>query len=133
ILNGQDPSNFIISYHLTLQDAQNIFNEITNPSSYTGFDGQIIYVSVQDLSNDDGEIAITNFSLVVGEGPIVLDFPDVTTCDFYALPPLPNGNYYQAPNGVGLIPISQLITSSMTIFVYESNGICSDESNFFVT
>ncbi|RAR74074.1 choice-of-anchor L domain-containing protein, partial [Flavobacterium aciduliphilum] len=50
ILNGQNPNNYEINYHLNLTDAQNINNPILNPTNYHGTNGQVIYASIQDLT-----------------------------------------------------------------------------------
>lgn len=50
ILNGQDPVNYEIGYFLTLTDAQNQSNPIANLNSYNGFNGQEIFVSIEEMN-----------------------------------------------------------------------------------
>ena len=50
ILNGQNPSDYEIYYFNTLADAQNVANPISNTSSYNGFNGQEIFVSIEELN-----------------------------------------------------------------------------------
>lgn len=49
ILNGQDPLDFEINYFTTLLDAQNFINNIANPTTYAGFDGEQIFVRIDDV------------------------------------------------------------------------------------
>ncbi|MEC4003977.1 choice-of-anchor L domain-containing protein, partial [Flavobacterium sp. SUN052] len=49
MLNGANPTNYEISYHLSLIDAQNIANPIVNTTTFPGTNGQVIYVAIQDL------------------------------------------------------------------------------------
>ncbi|HEX8268759.1 MAG TPA: choice-of-anchor L domain-containing protein, partial [Flavobacterium sp.] len=48
MLNGQDPFAYTFNYHLSEQEAFDVFNEIPNPTCYDGVDGQTIWVSIQD-------------------------------------------------------------------------------------
>lgn len=68
------------------------------------------------------------------ETPFLEPIANVTSCDNYFLPMLPIGNYYTAPNGVGLqIPAGAIITESQNIYVYALYGSCSSETSFMVT
>jgi len=66
------------------------------------------------------------------------DINDVTVCNSFNLPGITgsnlsgNENYYSAPNGGGTI-VTSPITTSQTIYIYDSNGACSDEESFIVT
>ncbi len=59
---------------------------------------------------------------------------DETVCDSFTLPNLTNGNYYTATNGGG-IPLNQgdTITTTQTLYIYNTNGTCNVESNFTIT
>jgi gliding motility-associated-like protein len=68
----------------------------------------------------------------------ILSAPNVSTpgngtyCDSYTLPALTSGQYYTGAGGVG--PITDMtITQTQTIYVYQTNGICTDEDSFTVT
>jgi large repetitive protein len=50
ILNGQDSANYEIAYFTSLADAQNQSNPIANLSSYNGFNGQEIFVSIEEMN-----------------------------------------------------------------------------------
>jgi large repetitive protein len=62
ILNGQDPANYEIAYFTSLADAQNQSNPIANLNSYNGFNGQEIFVSVEEM-NGSGCIETKTFTL----------------------------------------------------------------------
>lgn len=61
ILNGQDPNDYEIGFYTTLMDAQNQANPISNTNNYSGFDGEQIFVSIEDLTT--GCRIIKSFSL----------------------------------------------------------------------
>ena len=76
----------------------------------------------------------TGFTIVVLPTPNAPTANDVTVCDSYVLPALPQGNYFTGPQGSGtMIPVGNVITSTQTIYIYVLNGMCSDESSFTVT
>ncbi|HEX8562776.1 MAG TPA: T9SS type A sorting domain-containing protein [Flavobacterium sp.] len=129
VLGDQNPAIFGVAYHHSAVDAQNVMNEIVNPSAYGGFDNEIIYASV--YSSIDQTVAITSFHLV-NPTPEVLDFPNVTACDSYFLPTLPPGmGYFSAPGGAAPIP-SAVLTSSQTVYVFAQEGNCTAEASFEV-
>lgn len=70
ILNGQSSTDYPINYHTTLLDAQNISNIIPNPSSYSGFDGQIIYASIADDFTGSDCILTKSFILNAPQAPL---------------------------------------------------------------
>jgi alpha-tubulin suppressor-like RCC1 family protein len=67
--------------------------------------------------------------------PPVADAPsNVAACDNYTLPNLNIGNYYTETNGGGtLLNAGDDITSTQVLYVYATNGSCSDENTFEVT
>ncbi len=62
ILNGLDPASYDVSYHLTLEDAENQTNPLEVPFANTS-NPQTIYVSVFEPST--GNYEITSFLLIV--------------------------------------------------------------------
>ncbi|RXR24687.1 choice-of-anchor L domain-containing protein, partial [Flavobacterium stagni] len=63
VLNGLDPFDYDISYHLTLADAQNIANPISNTTAYTALaNGQTIYVVALETGGN-GCVSIQSFTL----------------------------------------------------------------------
>jgi len=79
ILNGQAPSDFIVTYYETLPDAQNGTNALMpnyiNTSSYF----QTIYARVEELST--GDFATAPVGLTVDNTPIANLTPDLIYCD----------------------------------------------------
>ncbi|WP_284653656.1 choice-of-anchor L domain-containing protein, partial [Flavobacterium terrisoli] len=79
IANGLDVS---LSYHHTQFDAEQLSAPITNATNYTGFDGEIIYVGVED--NTTGCLTTTSFMLdliTCTDDPIPGDPLDLTSCE----------------------------------------------------
>ncbi|WP_415580454.1 fibronectin type III domain-containing protein, partial [Flavobacterium longum] len=65
--------------------------------------------------------------------PNVGDIADVTVCDSYTLPALTVGNYYDGPGGTGtMYNANDVISSSMTMYVYATNNNCTDEDSFAI-
>ncbi|MEN9336537.1 MAG: putative adhesin, partial [Bacteroidota bacterium] len=63
VLNGLDPFDYDISYHLTLADAQNIANPISNTTAYSALsNGQTIYVVAMETTGN-GCVLIQTFTL----------------------------------------------------------------------
>ncbi|WP_162127122.1 choice-of-anchor L domain-containing protein [Flavobacterium phycosphaerae] len=58
VLNGLSTN---LSYHHSLVDAQNLSGSISNPANYIGYDGEVIYVAVEDPSTPC--ITTTQFTL----------------------------------------------------------------------
>lgn len=131
ILNGQSPTNYAVSYFTTLLDANAGTNRITT-SSYTATNGTIIYAKLKSKS-DGNCFNITSFTLIVNPKPEVDTLPSVLLCYNYVLPTLTNGNYFTATNGGGTpLFAGDIISQSKTIYIYNSNGFCSSETNFKV-
>ena len=71
VLDGQDPANFNVSFHLTEFDAQADQNEIANAAAYVnGANPETIYVRV-DRVNEETCFSTVEFDLIVDE---VIDF-----------------------------------------------------------
>ncbi|NUY82722.1 fibronectin type III domain-containing protein, partial [Flavobacterium sp. MAH-1] len=68
----------------------------------------------------------------------ILPAPNVTApasaayCDEYVLPVLTTGAYYAQAGGLG-DPVTGTITETQTLYVYATNGVCSDEESFTIT
>ncbi|WP_437400130.1 hypothetical protein, partial [Flagellimonas lutimaris] len=61
--------------------------------------------------------AESNFTVTINNTPPVDAPDDVTACDSYALPPLTDGNYFDAPNGGGnALPVGYVVDSTMTVY-----------------
>lgn len=65
--------------------------------------------------------------------PLVDTLQNVFDCTSYTLPALTNGNYFDAPNGGGnQITAGSVITETTTLYIYNQNGICNNQSTFTV-
>lgn len=79
-------------------------------------------------------VADDSFEVTVADIPPIDSFSDVTACDSFVLPTLQVGSYYTGPGGTGSpINAGDVITSSMTVYVFASNGLCWNEQSFTVT
>jgi hypothetical protein len=56
ILNGLNPDDYFVYYFTNVTDAQNFANVIPNPEAFSGTDGQIIYVGIENTSSNCIEI-----------------------------------------------------------------------------
>lgn len=64
VFGGQDDTEFAISYHVTLEDANTGNNPITNISNYTATDGEIIFIRINDIAAELC-VVIDNFLISV--------------------------------------------------------------------
>ncbi len=81
----------------------------------------------------------TSFNINVNTTPVLTDPGPQIVCGEYILPSIIGSNlsgtenyYSDSQNNSGTV-ISGPITSSQTVYIYDSNGACSDEISFFVT
>ncbi|MEL1243756.1 choice-of-anchor L domain-containing protein [Flavobacterium sp. DGU11] len=128
-----DPSIYTITYHHNQADATLGENDITNPETYSGTT-ETIYVRVQQTDNELA-YGTTHFDLIVTPQPFFEDLEDVEICDSYVLPVFEEGNYYTEAGGQGdVLADGTVITTSQTVFRYQSNGTdpytCTYENSF---
>ncbi|WP_437400077.1 leucine-rich repeat domain-containing protein [Flagellimonas lutimaris] len=90
---------------------------------------QMVYI----YKGQEGCFDQTNFLIIIVEEVIVDFLSDVFECENYELPELVYGNYFSEPSGQGTpyFP-GDIINTSRTIYIYQDNGICSDESYFTI-
>ncbi|NNL81548.1 MAG: hypothetical protein HKO67_13750, partial [Flavobacteriaceae bacterium] len=79
LTSNPSPGDYAVTYYETQADADNETNPIVNPATYSGFDGQIIYVRIEYLSTDCYETS--SFSLNVSGLPTIDPVADLETCD----------------------------------------------------
>ncbi|MBC8753674.1 T9SS type B sorting domain-containing protein [Kordia sp. YSTF-M3] len=76
VLGTQNPALFTVSYHVSIEDAENDVSPL--PTSYSAFDGQIIHVRIEN--NTTGCFATTDFTTIIFPLPEI-DLPeDITLC-----------------------------------------------------
>ncbi|WP_298427297.1 choice-of-anchor L domain-containing protein [uncultured Kordia sp.] len=76
ILGAQNPGLFAVSYHISIEDAQNDVSPL--PNLYSAFDDQIIHVRVENTNT--GCYATTSFMTILHPLPIVNLPEDITLC-----------------------------------------------------
>lgn len=134
-MNGCDST---VTLNLTIKNSNTGTDVITACGSYTWIDG-ITYTSSNNtathtLMNVAGCDSIVTLNLTINASPSVDAPSNVTTCDSYTLPILSVGNYYSGPGGTGTAYFAGTnISSSMTMYVYATNGTCSDENSFTIS
>jgi uncharacterized repeat protein (TIGR01451 family) len=134
VLGDQNPADFDVSFFETEQNAEDNEQPITNPTFYVpNSQSQEIYIRVTNMG--DASYAITSFIVTWG-GIWIPSQPNVTVCSSYVLPPLnvDFSNYYTGPNGTGtmLLP-GDMITVSITLYIYGELSGCTDETSFTIT
>ncbi|KJD31265.1 hypothetical protein PK35_15640 [Tamlana nanhaiensis] len=108
VLNGQDPSNYIVAFFEDSQDAEDGINAITNPDAYTNrfANFQTIYIRVYHASSPDVCYATTSVNYTVnpvlkplissltGNNTLCVDFETNTVLNSVTLvSDLQNANY----------------------------------------
>jgi gliding motility-associated-like protein len=80
-----------------------------------------------------------SFLVTVNQTPIITNPGNQTACDSYTLPSITgtnltgNQNYYNNSQALGGTVIAGPITSTQTVWIYDTEGSCSDEESFLVT
>lgn len=94
------------------------------------------------ITISDGSCSLVNSSTVTlanPGAPTITNPGNQTVCDTYTLPVISGTNltgnqaYYNNSQALGGTVITGNITSSQTVWIYDSNGTCSDEKSFVVT
>lgn len=134
ILGSMDPAIYSVSYHTSLNAAQNNTGAITGVN-YTSIE-RTIFARVQ-VVGDPACFVVTTFQLTIQPLPLVDVLEDVVVCDFYILPTLENGNYFTLPMGAGTALFAgDQITETQRIYIYnegEEPLSCPNQSSFMVT
>ena len=79
VLGTQDPSQFNVSYHDSLADAEANTNTLISPYTNSTQTVQTIFVRVTDLTTNN--YTITSFNIIVFELPIANIVSDIEVCD----------------------------------------------------
>ncbi|WP_459212815.1 T9SS type B sorting domain-containing protein [Aquimarina rhabdastrellae] len=81
VLDGQNPADFNISYHLSQDNADNNVNPLTSPYPYTDTSMPLpIFVRLEAIS-DPTQFDTTSFNLIVSQAPTVTTPNDIIVCD----------------------------------------------------
>lgn len=83
ILNGQNPTQYVVSYYETEAFADAPSNAIANPTAYTNTDdfNHVIWVRVDDNTTVAGCYKITMLELIVNPLPVLVTPPPLELCD----------------------------------------------------
>jgi gliding motility-associated-like protein len=134
ILNDLDPTVYSVSYHTSLNAAQNNTGAITS-NSYTSI-SRTVFTRVQVIG-DPGCFVITTFDLIVSPLPPVDVLEDVIVCDYYILPNIEYGLYFTLPMGTGeQLFAGDIINETQRIYIFneeDEEPFCPNQSSFMVT
>lgn len=139
VLGGQNPTEFIVSYHLSIADATNGVNAL--PKTYTvGNGSQPIYVRVSSITNPMCFDASQNFQLTHLESPIMDFDTEVYLCAENAsmtigatVPPNPNYTYvWDSGETSSSIEVFQAGTYTVTATNAQAGLTCSDARTIHV-
>ncbi|RDI05847.1 hypothetical protein DEU42_115101, partial [Flavobacterium sp. AG291] len=138
ILDGQDPTDFNVTYHTTSAGADIEDSSIADPTAFSSGD-TTIYARVTNVDNADC-FNVTSFDLIVTPIPQVVVPADGFACSDigYILPNLSVGNYYTQSGGLGTqLAQASTLTDSQTVYVYAESATtpnnCFTEGSFYVT
>lgn len=90
ILNGQNPSEFTVSYYLSEMDAENETNIISNPQQYIVFSNTTLFVRVDDNASDN--YTIVTYNIFFNYGPDAFLEDTYTICGGNAIVLTPSFN-----------------------------------------
>ncbi|WP_178987685.1 T9SS type B sorting domain-containing protein [Winogradskyella schleiferi] len=87
ILNGQDPTRYILSYYESEANAALAMSPIGNPLAYTNTDdfNQTIWVRVEDNTTVEGCYKLTSLELIVNALPVLVTPAPLELCDAITL------------------------------------------------
>lgn len=105
---------------------------ITNSTQTTITQNLYFYAEYNNLPCTDKLFTITIYPIPLIDEPI-----NIITCDAYILPALTNGSYYALSGGPGTsgqvsLNAGDSITTSRTIYIFNTNTLCSVERVFTV-
>jgi gliding motility-associated-like protein len=95
--------------------------------------GTYYVVATSGTCSDDGSLTVT-----INTTPSITDLVDQVACNSYDLPTITGSDlnaaaYYNNSQALGGTAITGPITSTQTVWIYDANGTCLDETSFLVT
>jgi len=132
VLGALNPDIFEVVYYTTYQDALNYAASIDSPQNYAGFDGQVIYVGITDLTSGAPCPTIKNFTLTVNT-PLVAPSGD-TEQNFIEGETLADieltgstVDWYAAAEGGAPLPITTVLVDGTTYYaeLSDTDNACS--------
>lgn len=133
------PSNVIVceSYILPALTVGTYFNQPNGQGGEIPFGTtinvtQTLYVHGVSSTNTNC-ISDHEFEVKILDRPTVPTLDDVFSCDVFVLQQLAQGKYYTATNGGGQEVLAGTpINSTTTLYIYNTNGVCSAESTLHI-
>ncbi|MGB1308011.1 MAG: choice-of-anchor L domain-containing protein [Oceanihabitans sp.] len=90
-----------------------------------------IYAETNTVPNCFDE---SSFTITINPTPQVDILNNQSTCNYFNLQPLTNGNYFTETGGTGMpLFAGDTIYTSQTIYIYNSSANCDNESSFEIT
>ncbi|MFD2541128.1 gliding motility-associated C-terminal domain-containing protein [Lacinutrix gracilariae] len=139
---SEDSGTF--SYQWKTLDASGNWVNVTNNTYYSGATTSTLTVNNIPVSFNNNqyycEIKSSSCTLITNAAQLEINaiavdsLENQTACESYTLPSLTNGNYFTDINGTGTaLNAGDVITSSQTIYIYNTVGTCTNQSSFTVT
>lgn len=139
---SEDSGTF--SYQWKTLDASGNWVNVTNNTYYSGATTSTLTVNNIPVSFNNNqyycEITSSSCTLITNAAQLEINaiavdsIENQTVCESYTLPSLTNGNYFTDVNGTGTaLNAGDVITSSQTIYIYNTVGTCTNQSSFTVT
>jgi len=131
ILAANNPNYYEINYFTSFEDAQNYVNPITDPAHFAVTQNQVIYAGIQSLNYDC--IIVKSFNITIsgpvnapsGISPQTL-YEGQTLADVVVTGS--NIQWYDAPEGGNLLPISTVLQNGTTYYATQSVNNCESRS-----
>lgn len=87
-----------------------------------------------EITSANCNLSSNTVQLSVNTAEVDTTISDQNVCESFILPNLTSGNYFTETNGSGAaLNAGNEITSSQTIYIFNSVGTCTSEANFTVT
>lgn len=127
MLNGQNNSNYNVTFYATLADAESQINPILNPNNYYGSDGQMIYASVTNLASQAGCSEVKSFTLRES-----LSSNSISNSFNFTYQPNPINDilHLSATTKITTIDIISVLGQKLFSNIFNQNDILIDLSNY---
>lgn len=144
-ITNPGPQTVCDSYTLPTILGTNLTGNQQYYNNYQAFGGTLIsgpITSTQTVWIYDAEGSCSDeesFLVTINLTPSITNPDPQTKCDSYTLPTITgsnlsgNQNYYNNSQALGGTIVSGEITTTQTVWIYDSNGTCTNEVNFLVT
>lgn len=139
ILGTLSPLNYTVIYYANATDAQNNQNPLGTTLNVVSANSPVTVWTVVQSNSNVNCFDMVSFDVIVNPLPPVSEIDDVLECSEYTLPPITDGDYYDAPGGPTgtgtMYNEGDIITEGGVYYIYngpDANG-CFNESSFTIT